>query len=274
MGPMQPRIFGGYEAIRRDYPISEYLADIAATGVEKAVYVQANWPNEKAVEEVAWIERLALETGWPHASIAYADMMVEDIRPFLDRLMRHPRVRGIRQQFHWHRNPQYRFAMHAELCRDTLVQRNMVRLADYALTFDLQVFAGQMAGAAELAQACPRVIFVLQHAGMLEDLSSRGREEWQKGMAALAACPNVMVKLSGLGTFLHRVDAAHIAWVYAETLARFGHARCLWGSNFPIEKLWTDYAPLLAAHRNAMRDLDEAAMRTLLFDNASRVYRL
>jgi predicted TIM-barrel fold metal-dependent hydrolase len=109
---------------------------------------------------------------------------------------------------------------------------------------------------------------------MLEDLSSRGREEWQKGMAALAACPNIVVKLSGLGTFLHRVDPAHIAWIYAETLALFGHARCLWGSNFPIEKLWTDYAPLLAAHRNAMRDLDEAAMRALLFDNASRVYRL
>jgi predicted TIM-barrel fold metal-dependent hydrolase len=69
------------EAIRRDYPISEYLADIAAAGVEKAVYVQANWPNEKAVEEVAWIERLALETGWPHASIAYADMTVRGYSP-------------------------------------------------------------------------------------------------------------------------------------------------------------------------------------------------
>jgi predicted TIM-barrel fold metal-dependent hydrolase len=271
---MQPRIFGAYEAIRRDYPIREYLADIAAAGIEKAIYVQANWPNEKAVEEVAWIERLALETGWPHASIAYADMTVEDIRPFLDRLVRHPRVRGIRQQFHWHTNAQYRFAQHPDLCRDLQVHRNMARLADYALTFDLQVFSGQMAGAAELAQACPRVTFVLQHAGMLEDLSSRGREEWQKGMAALAACPNIVVKLSGLGTFLHRVDPAHIAWIYAETLALFGHARCLWGSNLPIEKLWTDYAPLLAAHRNAMRDLDEAAMRALLFDNASRVYRL
>ena len=274
MGPMQPRIFGGYEAIRRDYPISEYLADIADTGVEKAVYVQANWPNDKAVEEVAWIERLALETGWPHASIAYADMTVEDIRPFLDRLVRHPRLRGIRQQFHWHPNPQYRFAPHAGLCRDRQVQRNMARLADYALTFDLQVFAEQMAGAAELAQACPRVTFVLQHAGMLEDLSARGRDDWQKGMAALAACPNVMVKLSGLGTFLHRLDPAHITWIYVQTLQLFGHARCLWGSNFPIEKLWTGYAPLLAAHRSAMRDLDEAAIRGLLFDNASRVYRL
>ena len=43
MGPMQPRIFGPYEPIRRDYPMAEYLADIAGTGVERAVYVQANW---------------------------------------------------------------------------------------------------------------------------------------------------------------------------------------------------------------------------------------
>jgi predicted TIM-barrel fold metal-dependent hydrolase len=43
-GPMQPRIFGPYEPIRRDYPMEEYLADRAGTGVERAVYVQANWP--------------------------------------------------------------------------------------------------------------------------------------------------------------------------------------------------------------------------------------
>jgi predicted TIM-barrel fold metal-dependent hydrolase len=42
VGPMQPRIFGPYEAIRRDYPMREYLSDLAGSGVEKAVYVQAN----------------------------------------------------------------------------------------------------------------------------------------------------------------------------------------------------------------------------------------
>jgi predicted TIM-barrel fold metal-dependent hydrolase len=45
MGPMQPRIFGPYEPIRRDYPMEEYLSDRAGTGVERAVYVQANWPT-------------------------------------------------------------------------------------------------------------------------------------------------------------------------------------------------------------------------------------
>ena len=48
VGPMQPRIFGPYEAIRRDYPMSEYRAEASASGVEKAVYVQANWPVDKA----------------------------------------------------------------------------------------------------------------------------------------------------------------------------------------------------------------------------------
>ena len=61
-------------------------------------------------------------------------------------------------------------------------------------------------------------------------------------MVRLAACPNVVSKLSGLGTFLHRNDRAHIAEVVRETVSIFGADRCLFGSNFPIEKLWTRYA--------------------------------
>ena len=91
-------------------------------------------------------------------------------------------------------------------------------LADYGRSFDLQVFAPQMADAADLAEACPNVTFVLQHAGMLEDLSTAGRAEWRAGMVRLAACPNVSSKLSGLGTFLHRNDPAHIADVVRETV--------------------------------------------------------
>jgi predicted TIM-barrel fold metal-dependent hydrolase len=273
-GPMQPRIFGPYEAIRRDYPIAEYRADLAGTAVEKSVYVQANWPVDRAVEEAAWIERLGQETGWPHATIAYADMTVADARPALDRLARLPRVRGIRQQFHWHQNPLYRFAAHADLCADAAVRRNIAHLADYAFSFDLQVFAGQMEGAAALADACPRVTFVLQHAGMLEDLSANGRDSWRACMATLAACPNVMAKLSGFGTFIHRNDPAHIAWIMRETVGLFGTNRCLWGSNYPIEKLWTGYAALLDAHLRASDAFDETARRALFFDNACRIYRL
>jgi predicted TIM-barrel fold metal-dependent hydrolase len=273
-GPMQPRIFGPYEDIRRDYPIGEYLGDITGTGVARAVYVQANWPPGRAEDEAGWIESVAEESGWPQALVAYADMTVEDVRPALDRLARFPRLRGIRQQFHWHDTPAFRFAPHADLCRVPAVQRNVDRLAAYELVFDLQVFAPQMDGACALADACPDTTLVLQHAGMLEDMSEDGRTAWRTAMAALAQRPNVVAKLSGFGTFLHRCDPAHIEWLTAETVALFGAERCLWGSNFPIEKLWTDYATLLAAHRDAAAGLSDGQQRAIFNDTACRVYRL
>src|SRR5258708_26232885 len=114
-------------------------------------------------------------------------------------------------EVHWHDNPLYRFAGRADLCADPTIRRNVARLADYGWSFDLQVFAPQMPGAARLAAACPDVTFVLQHAGMLEDAS--GLNLWRQGMARLAAQPNVVTKLSGLGTFIHRNDARHIAGI-------------------------------------------------------------
>ncbi|MFN3643452.1 MAG: amidohydrolase family protein [Gemmobacter sp.] len=273
-GPMQPRIFGPYGPLQRDYPMADYSADIAGQGVVKAVYVQANWAPGRAEAEAAWIEDVALTTGWPHATVAYADMGVPDARPALDRLARYPRLRGIRQQMHWHANPQFRFAARADACAEPAVIRNVGYLADYGWSFDLQVFAAQMPHALRLVDACPRVTFVLQHAGMLEDLSEPGRAAWRAAMADLARRPNVAVKLSGFGTFVHRVDAALIAWLWQETVALFGANRCLWGSNFPIESLWTGYAALIGAHRAAAASFTAAEQAAIFHDTASRVYRL
>jgi predicted TIM-barrel fold metal-dependent hydrolase len=131
-----------------------------------------------------------------------------------------------------------------------------------------------MEGAAELAASAPKVTFILQHAGMLEELTAKGWTEWRGGMQRLAACPNVVSKLSGLGTFIHRNDSAHIAAVTSQTIAMFGPSRCLFGSNFPIEKLWTSYEDLVAAHRYALAPLGEETARAVFHDNATRIYRL
>ena len=109
---------------------------------------------------------------------------------------------------------------------------------------------------------------------MLEDLTSAGRAAWGQGMDALAACPNVTVKLSGFGTFARRVDPDLIAWLWRETLRRFGPGRYLWGSNFPIEKLWTDYPARLVAHKAAADHLTAADRAAVFHDTACRVYRL
>ena len=273
-GPIQPRIFGPYEAVRRDYLIDEFLADLAGTGVTKSVYVQTNWPKENFEAEVAWVSQIADQSGWPHGIVGYADVTVDDIRPQLDRLTKYKLMRGVRMQLHWHENTTYRFAARPDLATDPKVQRNIARLADYGWSFDLQMFAPQMAGAAQLAAACPKVTFILQHAGMLEDLSEKGWAEWRAGMKLLAAQPNVMSKTSALGTFIHRNDPAHIAAIVRETVALFGAQRTLFGSNFPIEKLWTTYPELIAAHRAAAAQLTDADARALMHDTAMRVYRL
>ena len=92
VGPMLPRIFGPYEPIRRDYPIEEYLADIAGADVVESVYVQANWALARAEDEVAWVQTTADATGWPHAIVGYADLLA-DPAAALEKLLCHAGLR-------------------------------------------------------------------------------------------------------------------------------------------------------------------------------------
>lgn len=273
-GPEKPRIFGPYKPIMRDYLIDEFRNDLDGTGITKSVYVQANWPVERADQEAAWVQSVADETGWPHAIVGYADFTVEDVRPQLDRLAVNPLMRGIRQQLHWHENPLYRFAPHGGLPADPTVRRNIGHLADYGWVFELQVFEQQMADAAGLAAANPNVHFVLQHAGMLADTTPEARRNWERGMKRLAAEPNVLCKLSAFGTFVHRNDPTFIADMVHASVAIFGAERCLFGSNFPIEKLWTSYRALWHAFQTAAAPLSAAAQQSIFNNAAARLYRI
>ena len=273
-GPPVPRIFGEYSAIRRDYTIGEYQEDIASSHVIKSVYVQANWAPEKAEDEVAWAQSVADRYGFPHAIIGFADLAQDDCGGLLDAQMRFRNMRGIRQQLHWHENPQYRFAPRPDLVTSPKWQRGLKQVEDRGLVFELQVFAKQMPDCAAVARAFPGVRFVLSHAGMLEDHSPENVGLWQSGMRQLAACPNVYVKLSGLGTFAHRCDVALWKPIVNETVATFGATRCMFGTNFPIERLWTTYANIVSVARQCVAGLSAADQRAILHDTALRVYRL
>lgn len=273
-GPTQPRIFGPYDAIRRDYPIEEYLGDARPSGVVKSVYVQTNWPPGGELTEAAWVQSISDRHGFPQAFVGYADLASRNIEATLDALVTHRSLRGIRQQLHWHRNATYRFATRPDLMNDATWRHGLQAVAQRNLLFELQVFASQMADAARLARDFPDLPFVLLHAGMLEDRSNGGWSAWRAGMAELAACPNVSVKLSGLGTFVHCCDAKHWAPVIRETTGLFGPGRCLFGSNFPIEKLWTDYSLIVRTVADALFELSEAERDAVFYANAVRVYRL
>ena len=186
------------------------------------------------------MQGVADQHGWPHAVVGYADLLDDSAADVLKRQALYPLMRGIRMQLHWHDNEMYRFAAAPDLMNDRRFRKNLRLVAHQGWSFELQVFASQMADAARLAADNPDIIFVLQHAGMLEDLSPAGRAAWRDGMKRLADAENIVSKLSGLGTFIHRNDPAHISDVALQTVELFGAQRCLFGSNFPIEKLWTE----------------------------------
>jgi L-fuconolactonase len=272
-GPMVPRIFGPYEPIRRDYPIDEYLGDLEGLDVAKAVYVQTNWAKDDFEKEVAWVSDTAKASGWPHAIVAYADMTADDVRPQLDRLKRYPLVRGVRMQLHWHEVPEYRFAPGPDQVVDLVVRRNVARLRDYGFSFDLQLFPLQMAAGAELVGENPQTDFILTHCGMLTDAAPETVAAWKEGLSRFAGMANFHAKLSGLGTFVHRNDPNLISLIIDGAIETLGSDRLMFGSNFPIEKLWATYADVLSAHGAAIGRHGSKAVSDVLHDTANRVYR-
>ena len=273
VGPMAPRIFGPYEPIRRDYPIEEFLADQQGSGVEKAVYVQTNWAKEDFEKEVAFLSDTAKASGWPHAIVGYADMTVDDVRPQIDRLKKYPLLRGVRMQLHWHETPAFRFAKSPDQVIDPTVKKNVARLKDYGLSFDLQLFPTQMKDGLQLVGENAEINFILTHAGMLTDLAEPVVEEWKAGLRTLAKAPNLYAKLSGLGTFVHRNAPEVIGTVVDNAIGILGSDRLMFGSNFPIEKLWTTHAELIAAHRKAVARHGQTAETDIFWNTAERIYR-
>jgi predicted TIM-barrel fold metal-dependent hydrolase len=183
-------------------------------------------------------------------------------------------MRGVRQQLHWHDNPLYRFAARPDLTDEPRFRKNLAWLQDYGWPFELQIFTTQMPGGVRLARDFPGITFILEHAGMPEDWSPHGRKLWREGMRQLAEHPNVSAKLSAFGTFRHRVNDSYIADVVAETVDIFGAERCLWGSNFPIEKLWASYGEVLDAMMKALAPLSADDRTLILATNAAQIYKL
>jgi predicted TIM-barrel fold metal-dependent hydrolase len=273
-GPMLPRIFGDYGSIRRDYLIEEFAADAVSHGVTGSIHVQANVAPSGAVDEAQWASDSGRRRGLVQAVVAYADLGQPDIADQLDRLLAVSAVRGIRQQLHWHHRPERRYAAVPDLMLHPDWQRGMRALTARGLLFELQVFPHQFAYAITVIDAFPDTRFVLVHAGMLDERTPEAVESWRRGMSRMAARPNVYVKLSGLGTFLRRCRLHEWQPVIESTVDTFGPGRSMFGSNFPIEKLWTSYAGLLTVFRAAIGRYNESERAQILHDVATAVYHL
>jgi len=273
-GPPAPRIFGEYDALRRDYSIEEYAADVRPHGVIRSVYVQVNVAPGDEVEKIEWASTSGAREGLVQGVVAFADLAAPEVGDVLDRQLAFAALRGIRQQLHWHDNPAYRFAPAPDSMLRPEWQRGLRQVAARGLLFELQVFPGQYGAALQVVDAFPDLTFVLLHAGMIEDRSPEGWATWRRGLERFADRDNVYVKLSGLGTFTRRCAVSEWRPVIEQVLDVFGPGRCMFGSNFPIEKLWTTYGTLVEVFRAGIAGCTAAEQRLVLHEVAARVYRI
>ena len=131
-----------------------------------------------------------------------------------------------------------------------------------------------MADAAALAYANPETLIILNHAGMPVDRDEEGIRLWQRGIRQLAGAPNVVAKISGLGTVDWKWTLESIRPFILQTIEAFGISRCMFASNFPIDKLYSDFDTLYGSFREITASFSADERRKLFHDNAARYYRL
>jgi predicted TIM-barrel fold metal-dependent hydrolase len=161
------------------------------------------------------------------------------------------------------------------------------------LSFDAWLFHPQIPELTELARAFPETPIVLDHMGGVLGIGPyAGRREavfqdWRRDMQLLAACPNVWVKLGGVGMYFSGFDfhcaaeppssaALAAAWrPYVETcIAAFGVERCMFESNFPVDKAAASYCVVWNAFKRLAAGASAEEKEALLHGTARRFYRL
>jgi predicted TIM-barrel fold metal-dependent hydrolase len=131
-----------------------------------------------------------------------------------------------------------------------------------------------MLGLVDLFAAHPEIPVMINHAGMPVDTDEAGKALWRAGMTALAALPQVSVKLSGFG-FIHRQwTEDQIRPYILEAIDIFGTDRCMFASDVPTDKLFGSLDRHLNAYASITAGFSEDERRDLFGRNANRLYRL
>ena len=265
---------GDLAPLRRDYLVQDFLVDAANQNMLKSVHVQNGWDPTDPVGETAWLQTIADRHGFPHGIIAYADLAGTDVEAVLEAHAAHRNMRGIRQILSWSATPAMHLALRPDLMTDHGWLNGFAMLRRYALSFDLQVFPGQFADVSKLCGRFPEISVILNHAGMPIDRSSSGLASWADGMSRLAKADNLSVKISGLQLGDGNGDGVALRPIVLRTIDAFGISRCMFGSNFPVDGLWSDYDTVIDRFRTITADFSQTEQAALFHGNAERIYRL
>jgi predicted TIM-barrel fold metal-dependent hydrolase len=255
-------VLGDYAAIRVDYLIGELTADFGASRIIKSVHVQADMSEPDPVTETAWLQSIAEQHGFPHAIVGFGDLRDPRLSAELDSHLAYANFRGIRM------------ADDDALLVDAEVRRGARALAERGLSLELDTPPSRMGLLRALATELPDLRLFLGHTGFPEHRSAAYFDRWRAALRELAESPNVCVKISGLGMADHRWSVDSIRPWVLEAIDAFGTDRCVFGTNWPVDRLYSDLPTLASAYRSLVSPLSRMDQEALLFKNAERLYSI
>ena len=269
--PPIPFRYGDYRAIRRRYLPPDYRADAAPYVVARSVYVETEWDPRDPIGEMRYVESLRREHGLPSVAVAQAWLDAPDAARVLEAQATFAFVRSIRHKPRSNARPDV--AAPGGMT-DASWRSGFAHLARNGLRFDLQTPWWHLHEAAQLAADFPSTRIILNHAGLPADRSAEGIDGWKRAMAAFAACPNVAVKISGIGQPGRRWTAEANRDIVLTVIETFGIERCMFASNFPVDSLCATFAEIFDGFRAIVADLSADEQRALFHDNALTLYAI
>ena len=294
------------------YLLPDLAADIRDSGhnvrstvfIEVRTFYRTDGPEAmRPVGEVAHVEGLAEEaasgkhgpTRIAAAIVGHADLKLGDrVAPVLEAMQAaSPRFCGIRHATGWDASAELA-QRDVEGVMSTPQYRAGARvLAKMGLSLDNSLYHTQLHEFAALARAVPDLTLVLNHIGGLvrvgpyADRDDEVLADWRRGVAAVAACPNVVMKLGGVGQKRFGFDwhtrakpigsealAQALAPLMHYCIDQFGPQRCMFESNFPVDKISYGYGVVYNAFKRLSKGYSAAERAALFHDTAVRVYRI
>ena len=266
---------GDYRAIRRNYLVDDFRRDWNGLRVVGSVYVEAEWDPSDPAGETAWVESVAEATGLPTVIVAQAWLGRPDVEEVLAAQAAFGRVRGVREKPATAAHPNDVVPHAPGSMSDPAWQAGYAHLETFGLSFDLQVPFWHLPEARALAERFPGITIILDHTGLPSLRTPEGLAAWRRCLRTLAEAPNTAVKISGLGEpQLPRWSVRTHRDVVLETIDLFGVDRCMFASNYPVDRLYAPYATIMRGFQAMVGRFSLAERRKLFCENAMRWYRI
>ena len=248
--------------IRRDFLPDDLAPELESCGLQGCVAVQAR----QSLAETRWLLGLASASPMVRGVVGWVDLRSPQVEEELAEFAGNPKLVGVR---HVVQDEPDGFLLSAEF------QRGIGKLRGAGLTYDLLIFPHQLSSAVALAQAFPEQPFVLDHLAK-PNVRDGVLSPWREHIRALAACPNVLCKVSGLVT-----EARWHGWQPGDfrpfldvVFEAFGPARLMYGSDWPVALLAARYVEVYALARDYVATFGADAEAKFFGLNAARFYNL